>query len=341
VKIRRSRLTADFVQIPNRTVRDDQLSYMTRGILADLLSRPDGWEATADDLWRAARRARGDKAESRRAFRTSFAQLKEAGYLVSIRENLGRGRFGTVLILYDLPGQTDVPYVGTSAPPAQMDIPAGRTDVPTGGTSEKRTDMPPVGTSVPPARKAVSAGRTDVPTTDVPAGGTSSTNTEKNTEKTGGSDGRRPATGSRGARPSGFAAPRDDELPKHAAMADVSRVVAGLPVPVREALEEISPLAPRTIVAIIRDELNRGLTAERLIERATDRWHLRGYVEAHNDGKIRNLYGLTHGLLRNDCTSPRCDDGTDIDTGQLCRTCERAQEDRYASASPSRETRQP
>ena len=58
MRIRRSRLAADFVQIPNGTVRDSRLSYMARGILAELLSRPDGWEATADELWRLAAEAR-------------------------------------------------------------------------------------------------------------------------------------------------------------------------------------------------------------------------------------------------------------------------------------------
>jgi hypothetical protein len=164
MRIRRSRLTADYVQVPNRTARDDRLSYMARGILVELLSRPDGWEATADDLWRLATQARG-AGESRRAMRAAFAELKNAGYLVSTREKLGGGRFGTVLTLYDVSaGRTDVPTVGTSEtstgvptggtsePPGKTDVPAGRTDVPTGGSPE------------PPGEAGISAGRTDVPT---------------------------------------------------------------------------------------------------------------------------------------------------------------------------------
>lgn len=152
MRIRRSRLTGDYVQVPNRSARDDRLSYMARGILVELLSRPDGWEATADDLWRLATQARG-AGESRRAMRAAFVELKNAGYLVSTREQLAGGRFGTVLTLYDVSaGRTDVPIGGTSERPGKTDVPAGRTDV------------PPAGSPEPPGITGISAGRTDVPT---------------------------------------------------------------------------------------------------------------------------------------------------------------------------------
>ncbi|MDK1348012.1 hypothetical protein QNO09_32975 [Streptomyces sp. 378] len=191
MKIRRSRPTSEFVQIPNRTVRDDRLSYAARGVLAELLSRPDPWEATADDLWRKATESRGAKAEGRRVMRAVFAELKDAGYLITERESLGRGRFGTVLTLYDVPVGTDVPPAGTSEQPAHSEVSAGRTDVPHVGTPDSPTgnpptDVPPRGTSGPPATTDVSAGRTDVPPTDVPHGGTSKEKTIKNTRKTNG-----------------------------------------------------------------------------------------------------------------------------------------------------------
>lgn len=176
VRIRRSRLTADYVQIPNGTVRDSRLSYMARGILAELLSRPDGWEATADEMWRQAADARGNKSgEGRRAFRAAFAELKEFGYLVASREQLAGGKRATVLTAHDVPaGRTDVPYAGTSeatdvphagtsVPPGQTSIPAGRTDVPVGGTPDS------------PAETPLSAAHSDVP-----HGGTSK---EENGEK--------------------------------------------------------------------------------------------------------------------------------------------------------------
>jgi hypothetical protein len=167
VRIRRTKLKGDFVQIPNGTVRDGRLSHMARGILAELLSRPDGWETTADDMWRASVAIHGTNSPGRRVFRAAFAELKEQCYLTSGREPLGGGRYGTVLTL------TDVPHAGTSARPGDSSIPTGGTDVPHAGTPDASTDVPPAGTPERPAETGISAGRTDVPLSDVPHAGTS------------------------------------------------------------------------------------------------------------------------------------------------------------------------
>ena len=191
MRIRRSRLTGDFLQVPNATVRDDRLSHMARGILAELLSRPDGWEATADDMWRASFAKHGKASPGRRAFRAAFAELKEHGYLTSERIALPNHKHGTTLAITDIPaGRTDVPHGGTSAPPAKTDVSPARTDVPHAGTSASPTDVPYAGTSAPPAETNKTPAHTDVPhggtpdspaetpktagRTDVPHAGTSS-----------------------------------------------------------------------------------------------------------------------------------------------------------------------
>ncbi|MFI5831022.1 hypothetical protein ACIA6C_27875 [Streptomyces sp. NPDC051578] len=213
MRIRRSRLTKDFLQVPNATVRDDRLSHMARGILAELLSRPDGWQATADDMWQASVAKHGKASPGRRQFRAAFAELKEHGYLQTERELVARGQHATVLILSDVPaGRTDVPHAGTSAPPAKREEIPGGTDVPHGGTSEGSADVPHAGTSAPPAETNEEAGRTEVPPggtsvppaetsisadrADVPHAGTSTTeNGEKNTGKnTSSSAGSTPTT---------------------------------------------------------------------------------------------------------------------------------------------------
>jgi hypothetical protein len=206
VRIRHTRLTRDFLQVPNATVRDDRLSHMARGILVELLSRPDGWEATADDMWRASVAKHGKNSPGRRAFRAAFAELKEHGYLTANRELLEAGRYGTVLTLTNVSAvQPDVPQAGTSERPGQTDVPAGGTGVPHAGTSEGSTDVPHAGTSERPAETGESADGTDVPhagtperpaetgiravRTDVPHAGTSlkehGENTRKNTSSTG------------------------------------------------------------------------------------------------------------------------------------------------------------
>lgn len=173
VRIRRSRLTGDFLQVPNATVRDDRLSHMARGILVELLSRPDGWEATADDMWRASFAKHGKGSPGRRAFRGAFAELKEHGYLTAERIALPNHKHGTTLAVTDIPaGRTDVPHGGTSAPPAKTDVSPARADVPHAGTSGASTDVPHAGTSAPPAETNESPARPDVPhggTPDSPA----------------------------------------------------------------------------------------------------------------------------------------------------------------------------
>ncbi|MFE2164832.1 hypothetical protein ACFXB3_07130 [Streptomyces sp. NPDC059447] len=203
MRIRHSRLTKDFLQVPNATVRDDRMSHMARGILVELLSRPDGWKATADDMWQASVAKHGKASPGRRQFRAAFAELKEYGYLRSERELLGAGQHATILIVSDVSAaQSDVPHAGTSAPPAETQETPGRTDVPHGGTSEAFTDVPDAGTSERPAETGIHAAQPDVPTggtsappaetgisaghSDVPHGGTSTTehwttNTGKNT----------------------------------------------------------------------------------------------------------------------------------------------------------------
>jgi len=80
-----------FVAIPNSTVRDERLSYCARGILAELLSRPRDWQATADELWSEGRRHRPDGGEGRRTITAAFAELKEAGYLHAVRRQRSDG----------------------------------------------------------------------------------------------------------------------------------------------------------------------------------------------------------------------------------------------------------
>jgi hypothetical protein len=164
VRIRRSRLTGDFLQVPNATVRDDRLSHMARGILVELLSRPDGWDATADDMWRASFAKHGKASPGRRAFRAAYAELKDNGYLTAERINLPGHKHGTTLAITDIPaGRTDVPQGGTSASPAKTDVSPAHTDVPHAGTSGSPTDVPAGGTSVPPAETPESPAQPDVP----------------------------------------------------------------------------------------------------------------------------------------------------------------------------------
>ncbi|MGY5033271.1 hypothetical protein ACWC9U_20730 [Streptomyces sp. 900116325] len=306
---------------------------MARGILVELLSRPDGWETTADDMWRESVKKHGKDSPGRRAFRAAFAELKTQGYLVPERATLASGRHGTVLTVHDLPVQTDVPHGGTSAPDGEQrpDVPAGGTDVPAGGTSDV-TGVPHGGTSASPADMDETAGGTDVPLSDVPHGGTPNRRRSTKTEKKTGGDGRRPTTGS-GAPGVGGSAALADEHPDEIQAAAVGCVIGLLP---RQLRDQLPNPVPGTVVDAIRGELVRGLAVGELVGRAERRWLEHGYesdAESADGPGILRPVGVAVALIRQGkCTSPRCNDGQDLDTGGVCRTCEREAEDRRRAA---------
>ena len=143
MRIHRSRPGKHFTQIANAVLRDDRLSYAARGVLCELLSRPDGWDVNADALAAEAQAKRAKCGEGRRPMRGIFAELTAAGYLTRTRYRSADGRVVTELHLYDQPqgpGCTDVPPPGMPEPPAVSPVSPVGTDVPP-------TDVPPSGTS--------------------------------------------------------------------------------------------------------------------------------------------------------------------------------------------------
>ena len=75
-----------FAQIPNDTLRDRTLSYLARGLLAEALSHVEGWRHDgAEAIWRRAREARGEAAESRRVIQAAVAELELHGYRHRLR----------------------------------------------------------------------------------------------------------------------------------------------------------------------------------------------------------------------------------------------------------------
>jgi hypothetical protein len=143
LRIYRSNPDDNFTIIPNAALRDSRLSGLARSVLAELLTHSDGWDTNADALWQAAQRSRGDKAEGRRAFRSAFAELEEHGYLVRRKVRGGRGRFITVLELYDTPGhqesQDDYAHRRTGYATSVDDTSVNETSV--SGTSTRSTNV--------------------------------------------------------------------------------------------------------------------------------------------------------------------------------------------------------
>ena len=103
MRIHRSHPAGQFTVIPNETLRDARLSYAARGVLAEILSRPDDWSTTADQLWHRARHARGKAGEGRNTMRALFTELEAAGYVHRQRYRAHHGRMVTETHVFDAP----------------------------------------------------------------------------------------------------------------------------------------------------------------------------------------------------------------------------------------------
>lgn len=160
MRIRRGHHEQNFTILPNAFLQDERLSWATRGLLGEILSRPDGWSASADSLSERARRLRpdGGYGEGRRAVRAMFAEGKRYGYIVAEKERIGpgedgAGRFRTVLAFYDTPQPGT--GSGTSVPPAETAkdqvAPGTGSGTSESGTSIERTEEKEAGSTKDPA----------------------------------------------------------------------------------------------------------------------------------------------------------------------------------------------
>jgi len=171
--IHRSHPASRYTIIPDATLRDPRLSYEARGVLAEILSRPDDWRTTAIEMAESARRQRGERGEGRRTLQRAFAELRAAGYMRQDRVQGARGQVATETHVYDTP-QTGDTAGGMPVRPAEMWRAADETGIPderyagSGHPAYQTGGMP-----VRPGDTSVSAGRTGIPLTGIPAGGTS------------------------------------------------------------------------------------------------------------------------------------------------------------------------
>lgn len=94
--IRSPRVESNFSVISNAVIRDSRLSYRARGILLEILSRPDNWRVSADSLARSGN-------EGRHAILTALKELRETGYMKTEKRQNEQGRFETLSIVYDTP----------------------------------------------------------------------------------------------------------------------------------------------------------------------------------------------------------------------------------------------
>lgn len=96
MQIHRSRHVRGFTVLPNALLQDRRLSYTARGLLADLLSRPDGWREDG-------RRMADTSPQGRIAVAKALRELTAFGYYRVERVRQADGTFVSQAHVYDTP----------------------------------------------------------------------------------------------------------------------------------------------------------------------------------------------------------------------------------------------
>ena len=93
---RAPRTDPGYLLIRNDTVRDARLSFRARGVLAAILSRPDGWTTSAEQLAE-------EGAEGRDAIRSALKELENVGYMRRVKTQTSRGTWITQVHVSEVP----------------------------------------------------------------------------------------------------------------------------------------------------------------------------------------------------------------------------------------------
>ncbi len=101
--IRRSpRPKRAFTVVSNHVLEDARLSFKATGLLIYILSKPDNWHTSTQQLAKAKR-------EGPDAVRTALSELERAGYVHRCRYQDKRGRWAFAITVFDHPQTGDNP----------------------------------------------------------------------------------------------------------------------------------------------------------------------------------------------------------------------------------------
>jgi hypothetical protein len=97
---RTPRPTTHYTVLANAVLRDENLSFRARGILAAILSRPDNWKTTSESLARETK-------EGRTAILTALRELEKVGYMTRKKYQNEKGQWIWESLVYDKPQKPD------------------------------------------------------------------------------------------------------------------------------------------------------------------------------------------------------------------------------------------
>ncbi|MFD5467173.1 hypothetical protein ACFWIQ_30760 [Kitasatospora sp. NPDC127059] len=137
MQIHRSAQARCFTVLPNGLLQDRRLSYTARGLLADLLSRPDGWREDGRHMADTSPQGRG-------AIRRALKELKDAGYYRVDTLRLPDGTIRSEAHVFDTPRPAPaVPHPASGEPetgPPDSPVVKNPEEVPTLPTQLTRAD---------------------------------------------------------------------------------------------------------------------------------------------------------------------------------------------------------
>ena len=111
--VRGPRPSDNFAQIHNAALADGTLSFKARGILAFLLSRPPGWQTSAERLARSG-------VDGERAIKSGLKELEDRGYLKRTRSHNPDGTWRHEQVITDQPELVkdgdEMPTIGAKQP---------------------------------------------------------------------------------------------------------------------------------------------------------------------------------------------------------------------------------
>jgi hypothetical protein len=343
-----------FAAVPNETIDDAvSLDFMALALLTILLRHRDGWDITLAQI--GAKYGYG-----RDAMANAMGLLQVARYVVKIRMmSAATNQWSTEVCVYDTPA-TDAEIAALlSAVSREPGVRAAQVIQPTKAAvaqaEKRRSKLAPKERQ---ARPSVSVPR--VP--EFPHSGATSGNAanqqvspecrvsrqsgdpavfkktvdqKKKEDEEPGGDGRRPTTGSRGQGSGGSAASGKTNPPSHTReqRQQVDAFFQALP----EQLADLVPANPPSnlkaaILEALAIDRPEARTPQQLVKyRLLPKWDGH-YASRDAAGPLERPVGVLIAMLRRDaeCGDARCDERTNVDSGQACRSCEMRAVDKRA-----------